>query len=65
MPTNLTELAWMIAKRDNISFNEAYAAVDECQDMINDAMVYGTLDEIEDILRTELGIEPDYFDLFL
>ena len=53
MPTTFEELATMLAKRDGLSFEEEFAFMD------------GNLDEAEDILRVNLGLEPDYLDIFI
>lgn len=65
MPHTLEELAKMIANRDNISYDEAvniihYTALD-----MERAFYNGSLNEAEDILREELGLELDYLDLFI
>lgn len=65
MPKTLEELAIMIAERDRISFNEAMVAVHDAAVNMEHAFYNGSLDEAEDILRTELGLEPDYLDLFI
>lgn len=65
MPESQHELADMIAERDGISWNEAMAAVLGTSDALADAFMNGNLNEVEDILREELGLEPDYLDLFI
>ena len=65
MPRTLDELAQMIAKRDGISLNEALTAVRDCAAEMELAFYDGSLDEAEDILRSSLGLEPDYLDLFI
>ena len=65
MPRNFDELARMIARRDGISINEAYEAIEETQDMLQEAFAAGSITMAEDILASELGLELDYFDLFL
>lgn len=65
MPRTLEELAQMIAKRDNISYNEAMAAVKDCAIDMEHAFYSGSLDEAEDILASSLSLEPDYLDLFI
>lgn len=65
MPKTLSELATMIAKRDGISENEAYEAIHDCMKDMESAFMNGLLDEVEDILREDLGLEPDYLDLFI
>ena len=65
MPKNLEELAQLIAKRDNISFNEAMIIVKECAADMQHAFYNGSLDEAEMILARDLGLELDYLDLFI
>ena len=65
MPRNKEELAAMIAHRDGISFEEAYAAVHEAAADLEYAFMRGDLIMAEDILRENLGIEPDYLDIFI
>ncbi len=65
MPRTLEELAQMIAKRDNISYNEAMTAVKDCAIDMEHAFYSGSLDEAEDILASSLSLEPDYLDLFI
>ena len=65
MPKTLDELASMIAKRDGISYQEAMTAVRDCAAEMEQAFFDGSLDEVEDILRVDLGLEPDYLDLFI
>ena len=60
------ELVALIAKRDNITVEEAEEAIDEVQEMIDDAIDYGaSYEEIALIVQDELGLEPDYMDLFI
>lgn len=65
MPTNLEELAQLIAKRDGISVEEGREAVRDCRIAMESAFLAGDLNGVEDILRYELGLEPDYLDLFI
>lgn len=65
MPRNFDELARMIARRDGISVDEAYEAIEETEDMLQEAFAAGSITMAEDILADELGIELDYLDLFL
>lgn len=65
MPKTLEELASMIAKRDNISFEEGMAAVRDCAADMEYAFYNGNLDLAEQILREDLGLELDYMDLFI
>lgn len=65
MPKTLEELAEMIAKRDNISYNEALTCVRDAALDMEHAFYNGSLDEAEDILASQLGLEPDFLDLFI
>ena len=65
MPKTLEELAEMIAKRDNISYNEALIYVRNVALDMEHAFYNGSLDEAEDILASQLGLEPDFLDLFI
>lgn len=65
MPRNLEELAELIAKRDNISYEEGLAAVRDCAADMESAFYNGNLDLAEQILREDLGLELDYMDLFI
>lgn len=62
---NITDIIKLIARRDNISYIEAENIVQECQDEIDEALMYGRFQEAEDILASYLGLEPDYLDAFL
>lgn len=65
MPRTLEELAQMIAKRDNISYEEALIEVRDAAADMEHAFYNGNLNEAEDILHYDLGLEPDYLDLFI
>lgn len=65
MMNNLKELARMISERDDISLNEAQIIVGETAAEMEDAFMRGNLYEVEDILKYNLGLEPDYLDLFI
>ena len=65
MPRTLEELAKMIAKRDNISYEEALTTVRDCAADMEHAFYNGSLFEAEDILREDLGLEPDFLDIFI
>lgn len=55
----------MLAKRDNISYEEGLAAVRDCAAEMEEAFMNGNLDEVEDILRQNLGLEPDFLEIFI
>lgn len=64
MPRNFDELARMIARRDGISINEAYEAIEETQELLQEAVATESFTMAEEILASELGLELDYIDLF-
>lgn len=65
MPRTIEELAEMLAKRDGISYNEEMAAIKETAEEMEEAFYNGDLNLAEDILREDLGLEPDYLDIFI
>lgn len=53
-------------KRDGLSELEAREAVSDAISAIDEAIEYGAgSDEIEEIVRDSLGLEPDYLDELL
>lgn len=65
MPRNLEELAFLIARRDGISIEEAYEAVEEAAELLQEAFAAGSITMAEDILADQLQIEPDFLEIFL
>ena len=66
MVENYRELIDLIACRDGISRQEAYEAVENCRAEIQEMVSNGTTyDEVEEVLRCELGLEPDYLEVIL
>lgn len=66
MPENLEQLAALISRRDGISINEARNIVEDTQYEIQELIARGChYDDIEETLAYNLGLEPDYIDLFL
>lgn len=59
------DLRDMLMIRDHTSRQEAQYMIDETQQIIDDCLENCTLDDIEEILSDNLGLEPDYLDLFL
>lgn len=56
----------ILMERDNLSYTEAANIVEEVQEEIAEAIDAGAgLYEIEDIIASELGLEPDYLEDFL
>lgn len=62
---NKKDLRDMLMARDHTSRQEAQYMIDEAQQLIDEALEDGNLDDIEEILADTLGLEPDYLDLFL
>lgn len=65
MPHTIEELAQMLAARDGISYEEELAAIHLVAAEMETAFCNGDLTLAEDILRIELGLEPEYLDLFI
>ena len=64
------DIVAILMRRDGISENEAWNIVEETQELIFEAFVnskneYAMYDEVCDILRDELGLEPDYIEVFM
>ena len=55
------DLVKLIAKRDNISENEAYEICEQCRrDILHAIDKNCDIEEVEDILMDWLSIEPDF-----
>lgn len=65
MPKTLEELAVMLAKRDNLTFDEEMRVIRDCAADMEHAFYTGNLNEAEELLKDYLGLEPDYLDLFI
>jgi len=65
------ELALLLVKRDQIEFEDALELIQDVQEQINelfeveDDAPYGLFEVIQDLIADELGLEPDYIELFL
>ena len=55
----------MLAKRDGMSFEDELIAINFAADEIETAFYNGDLGLAEDILRSDLSLEPDFLDLFI
>lgn len=56
----------ILMRRDDISKFEAEQIVYECGDVMSDAIAMGaSYDEIADIIKDYLELEPDYMEYFL
>lgn len=65
MPKTLEELAMMLAERDGLTFEEEMRVIRDAAGDMEHAFYNGSLDEAENILAQDLGLEPDYLDLFI
>jgi len=68
MPVStVDDIIRLIKRRDNLSLNEARIMVDECveefQAALEDPNV--SLDELDEIVSSQLGLEPDYTPIIL
>lgn len=68
MPAStIDDIIRLIKRRDNLSLNEARIMVDECveefQAALEDPNV--SLDELDEIVSSQLGLEPDYTPIIL
>lgn len=61
----MKEIIEILMRRDGISYADAKEAYLECQEAMMDAMESGDFFEVEEILRCELGLEPDYIFNFI
>ena len=62
-----SSIVQILMNRDGNTEAEAWDRVNEVQEMFNDLMDSGdpSICEADDILATELGLEPDYMECFL
>jgi len=65
MPQNLNELATMMAKRDGLTVEEEMETIRLAAIDMETAFYNGDLGLAEEILRSDLGLEPDYLMLFI
>ena len=61
----MQEIIEILMRRDGISYAEAKESYLECQEAIQDAIDNDEIFEVEEILRSELGLEPDYIFNFI
>lgn len=65
MPQTLEELAQMMARRDNLSIEEERETIRIAVLDMETAFYNGDLGLAEEILKNDLGLEPDYLMLFI
>lgn len=61
----MKQIVEILIRRDNITENEAWSLIEDCQEEMEEAIARGNYQECEDILASYLGLEPDYLDAFL
>ena len=61
----MKEIIEILMRRDGISESDATIAYLECKEAMLDALAMGYIFEVEEILRCELGLEPDYIFNFI
>lgn len=61
----MKEIIEILMRRDGISYEDAKEAYLECQEAIQDAIDNNEIFEVEEILRSELGLEPDHIFNFI
>ena len=65
----MDEIISILMRRDGLSYDEAYNAFQDCKEQIefetsHCANSYIAYENAVDILREELGLEPDYLEYF-
>ena len=65
LPTNYHELALLLMRRDNITYEEARDIIRDTEDAIREALDMGDFYAIDDIILDDLGLEPDYVTVFI
>ena len=62
----MKEIIQILMRRDGMTYDEARRYLKEVREEIADAIEeQAPLEEIEDIVMSELGLEPDFVMLFL
>lgn len=61
----MQEIIEILMNRDGLTYADAKAAYIECRDAIMEAIEADEIFDVEEILRSELGLEPDYIFNFI
>ena len=61
----MKEIIEILMRRDGLTYADAKEAYLECQEAIMEAIDNDEIFEVEEILRCELGLEPDYIFNFI
>ncbi len=65
MDTSKEAVKRILMDRDGMSAEDAQELIDQTQEEIDMEIGECSLDAIEDIIRDNLGLEPDYVDSFI
>ena len=61
----MKEIIEILMRRDGLTYADAKAAYLDCKEAIMEAIDNDEIFEVEEILRCELGLEPDYIFNFI
>lgn len=61
----MNKIIEILMERDNLSKEDALFEIKTTLEEIQDAIIEGDSDQCEDILMSNLGLEPDYLPYFL
>lgn len=61
----MKEIIEILMRRDGLTYEDAKEAYLECQEAIMEAIDNDEIFEVEEILRSELGLEGDYIFNFI
>lgn len=61
----MEEIITLIMKRDEVTREEAKEMIRAAQEEIEPYVLSGDYDSIEEVLRDELQLEPDYIEYFI
>lgn len=61
----MKEIIEILMRRDGLTYEDAKETYLECKDAIMEAIDNDEIFEVDEILRSELGLEPDYIFNFI
>lgn len=61
----MRDIVEILVERDNIDRDAAAKRIRYVKTLIDDAILLGNDEEVEDIIMDELGLEPDYLEELL
>ena len=61
----MNEIIRILVRRDGVTYDEAKEMYLECKSELMDAISGASCLDPEEVLASELGLEPDYFIYFL